>query len=51
MTVATTANEGDFDTASPTGASSHDSMEWHLINWHQAHREVRRLQARIVVRP
>lgn len=48
MTVATTANEGNFDTASPTGASSHDPMEWHLINWHQAHREVRRLQARIV---
>ena len=48
MTVATTANEGNFDAVSPTGASSHDSLEWHLINWHQVHREVRRLQARIV---
>lgn len=48
MTVATTVNEGNFAPASPTGASSHDPLEWHVINWHQAHREVRRLQARIV---
>ena len=31
-----------------TGAVSHKSDEWHTINWEQAHREVRRLQARIV---
>ena len=27
---------------------SHKTDEWHTINWEQAHREVRRLQARIV---
>jgi RNA-directed DNA polymerase len=31
-----------------TGAVSHKSDEWHTINWEKAHREVRRLQARIV---
>jgi RNA-directed DNA polymerase len=31
-----------------TGAVSHKTDEWHTINWEQAHREVRRLQARIV---
>jgi len=31
-----------------TGAVSHQADEWHTINWEQAHREVRRLQARIV---
>lgn len=31
-----------------TGAVSHRSDTWHTIHWEQAHREVRRLQARIV---
>lgn len=31
-----------------TGAVSHQATGWHDINWHKAHREVRRLQARIV---
>jgi RNA-directed DNA polymerase len=30
------------------GAVSHAAVEWHAINWPQAHRHVRRLQARIV---
>jgi RNA-directed DNA polymerase len=30
------------------GASFGDAMEWHSICWSQCHREVRRLQARIV---
>lgn len=37
MTVATT-----------TGAASREPQMWHAINWRKAHREVRRLQARIV---
>jgi RNA-directed DNA polymerase len=37
MTVATT-----------TGAASREPQAWHAINWRKAHREVRRLQARIV---
>ena len=31
-----------------TGAASREPQAWHAINWRQAHREVRRLQARIV---
>jgi len=31
-----------------TGAASRDPQAWHAINWRKAHREVRRLQARIV---
>ncbi|EBQ9783114.1 group II intron reverse transcriptase/maturase [Salmonella enterica] len=31
-----------------TGAPSHQRMEWHDINWAKCHREVRRLQTRIV---
>ena len=31
-----------------TGATSHDKMDWHNINWPKVHREVQRLQARIV---
>ncbi|GHO70429.1 hypothetical protein KSC_093210 [Ktedonobacter sp. SOSP1-52] len=30
------------------GAASHSEMKWHQINWSAAHRNVRRLQARIV---
>src|SRR5205823_1462742 len=30
------------------GAASHDALAWHAIDWPQAHRIVRRLQARIV---
>ncbi|MCA1605213.1 MAG: reverse transcriptase N-terminal domain-containing protein, partial [Acidobacteria bacterium] len=32
----------------PAGAASHEAVEWHAINWQDAHRQVRRLQARIV---
>lgn len=47
MAVATTTSEyADEETA--TGASFHDSIEWHGIRWYHAQREVRRLQARIV---
>ena len=36
-------------TVHPTGAASHDSVEgWHDIDWKAVHRNVRRLQARIV---
>lgn len=38
MTVATTT----------TGAVSHNELGWHSIDWQKAHREVRRLQVRIV---
>jgi RNA-directed DNA polymerase len=30
------------------GAASHKKMDWHAINWQQAHQQVRRLQMRIV---
>lgn len=30
------------------GAFSHQAADWHTINWYQAHRNVSRLQARIV---
>jgi hypothetical protein len=30
------------------GAASCGLVNWHAIDWHQAHRNVRRLQARIV---
>jgi RNA-directed DNA polymerase len=31
-----------------TGAASHTTVEWHAIKWQKVHRNVRRLQARIV---
>ena len=31
-----------------TGASRREPMDWHSINWKQVHRNVCRLQARIV---
>jgi RNA-directed DNA polymerase len=34
--------------AQPTGAVSHHAIDWHTIDWERAHRQVRRLQARIV---
>jgi RNA-directed DNA polymerase len=34
--------------AQTTGAASREPQAWHAINWRKAHREVRRLQARIV---
>ena len=30
------------------GAASHGKVDWHAIDWRQANRNVRRLQARIV---
>jgi len=39
-------------TVEQTGAASHDSVAgWHDIDWQAVHRNVRRLQARIVLRP
>jgi RNA-directed DNA polymerase len=40
-------------TTTPTGealagAASHEPMDWQAIDWHKAHRNVRRLQVRIV---
>ncbi|GHO87670.1 hypothetical protein KSZ_56760 [Dictyobacter formicarum] len=47
MAVARSTTEySDEETA--TGASFHDSLEWHGIRWYHTQREVRRLQARIV---
>jgi len=43
MTVNTTARADRV-----TGATSPETVEWHAIDWHKAHRNVRRLQARIV---
>jgi N-terminal domain of reverse transcriptase len=34
--------------ATPTGAVSHATMDWHAIEWGKVHRNVRRLQMRIV---
>ena len=34
--------------AQTTGAASREPQAWHAIDWRQAHRDVRRLQARIV---
>src|SRR5438034_6192416 len=34
--------------AATAGAASHDLVDWHTIDWHKAHQNVRRLQARIV---
>ena len=34
--------------ACSAGATSHAPLDWHQINWHAVHRNVRRLQARIV---
>jgi len=39
-------------TANPfAGAAPHNEVQWHGIDWSAVHRNVRRLQARIVVRP
>jgi RNA-directed DNA polymerase len=38
----------DLEVGTPTGASLRETMIWHSINWKKAHRNVRRLQARIV---
>ena len=33
------------------GAASHNEVDWRTIDWSVVHRNVRRLQARIVARP
>ena len=43
MTAKTTAQA-----AMVAGAASHDTMDWHAIDWRRVHQTVRRLQARIV---
>jgi RNA-directed DNA polymerase len=35
-------------TAHRAGAVSHDTMDWHAIDWRRVHQTVRRLQVRIV---
>src|SRR6266516_4038238 len=47
MAVETTTTEYSGEETS-TGASFHDSIEWHGIGWYHTEREVRRLQTRIV---
>ena len=47
MTVALTTPATSTDAAA-AGATSRDAVDWHSINWTKAHRNVRRLQARIV---
>src|SRR5258707_11288379 len=42
--TANTPVQTDMD----AGAVSHANAEWHTIDWHVAHKNVRRLQARIV---
>lgn len=34
--------------ATQTGAASHDTLNWHAIDWQKVHTNVRRLQVRIV---
>jgi RNA-directed DNA polymerase len=34
--------------ATPAGAVPDAALDWHAINWRAVHRNVRRLQARIV---
>ncbi len=36
------------DEETPAGASFHDALEWHGIQWYRTERNVRQLQARIV---
>ena len=43
MTVNLTAQA-----AMMAGAASHETVDWHAIDWPKVHRNVRRLQARIV---
>ncbi len=38
----------DLEVGTPTCASLRDATKWHSIDWKKAHRNVRRLQARIV---
>jgi RNA-directed DNA polymerase len=47
MTVETTTTDAS-DAETATGASFHDTLEWHSIRWYHSQRNVRRLQARIV---
>ena len=48
VTVADRDTLRPSNTNSMTGASSHTGEAWHDIEWRQVHRNVRRLQARIV---
>ena len=47
MAAETTASEATEEDT-PAGASFHDMLEWHGIQWYRTERNVRRLQARIV---
>jgi hypothetical protein len=51
MIGATPTTEENAGMESPPGASFHEAGAWHTIRWHDVHRTVRRLQARIVARP
>src|SRR5467141_2706895 len=48
MIGATPKTEENAVMESPPGASFHEAGAWHTIRWHDVHRTVRRLQARIV---
>ena len=47
----TTVTTETFASAPSVGATTDTSLEWHQLNWRQVERHVRRLQARIAVRP
>ncbi len=48
MTTGQTATADVTAADPPVGAASQEDSDWHQIDWDQAHRLVRRLQARIV---
>jgi RNA-directed DNA polymerase len=48
MTAETEHFIEQMDENMTAGAASHMLTEWHAIDWYHAHRNVRRLQARIV---
>jgi RNA-directed DNA polymerase len=48
MTAETADADPQGGESTNAGATSHRTTDWHAIDWYQAHRNVRRLQARIV---
>ncbi|MDQ2830325.1 MAG: group II intron reverse transcriptase/maturase [Chloroflexota bacterium] len=48
MTAAPATMDGPPPAAYTAGAPTDEAIDWHSIDWDQAHRTVRRLQARIV---
>src|SRR5450755_4541833 len=48
MTAETENTTEQMDESANAGAASHMTTDWQAIDWYQAHRNVKRLQARIV---